>query len=342
MTKIVTLYNNKGGVSKTTTLFNLAAYLAKNGKKVLIADCDPQCNVTELFFASSEFDDDPSLDLPGTSIYKALQPRFYGEAGQIDPRTVDLVESNIYKNLYLLRGDFEFSMAESYFANAWNQAITENMYEKNTYVVLYRLLHGLGELHKFDYILSDVGPSTGAITRMAVLACDGFFMPLTPDRFCNQAVYVLGRVLNDWIKKHRLISNTFEPFRLKSFPGNPVFLGGIIQNFKIHSATKAKASYLKWQSKIQESLKTALFSGDGIQLREGLNQDYPFVATIRDMGTLAPVAQMFGCAIFDIKREHTTMASTTGSAYAGVVWADWEKRKKEYLDEIRKIAEALP
>jgi chromosome partitioning protein len=340
VTKIITLYNNKGEVSKTTTLFNLAAYLARNGKKILIADCDPQCNATELFFASSGIEDDPSLELPGTSIYQALKPRFHGLAAQIDPRTVGLVESNIYKNLYLLRGDFEFDMAESHFANAWNLAMTEDMHEKNTYVALYRLLHGLGDLHSFDYILSDVAPSTGAITRMAVLACDGFFMPLTPYRFYNQSLYMLGRVLRHWIEKHRLISNTFEPFGLNSFPGNPIFLGGIIQNFKIQRATRAH--YLNWETKIQESLKTAFFSEGIIQLRRGLDKDYPFVVAIRDMGTLETVAQMFGRAIFDIEREQTSAVSATSSAYFGAVWKDMEKSKREYLDEIRKIAEALP
>jgi chromosome partitioning protein len=52
MSKIVTMYNNKGGVSKTTSLFNLGAYLAQTGHRVLLADCDPQCNLTELFLAS--------------------------------------------------------------------------------------------------------------------------------------------------------------------------------------------------------------------------------------------------------------------------------------------------
>lgn len=51
MTKALTLYSNKGGVSKTTTTFNIAVYLANDlNKKVLIIDADPQCNITELFF----------------------------------------------------------------------------------------------------------------------------------------------------------------------------------------------------------------------------------------------------------------------------------------------------
>lgn len=342
MTKIVTFYNNKGGVSKTTTLFNLAVFLSQKNKRVLIADCDPQCNVTELFFASSEIADDPSRDLPGTSIYQALKPRFFGEAGQINPKTVDLVDSELYSNLSLLKGDFAFSNAESYFANAWNQAITENIHEKNTYASLYHLLHSLGNEHSFDYILCDVGPSTGAITRMAVLSCDGFFLPLIPDRFCQQAVLVLGQVLNEWIKKHKIISDSFAPFKLESFPGKPVLLGAIIQNFKIHSKAKAKTSYLKWQDLIRESIRSALLKDDIIPVRRGLDPNDPFVATIRDVGPLAPVSQMFGRAIFDIRREHTTEASTTGATYRGTVWKSWEERKTEYREEIEKIAEALP
>ncbi len=53
MCKIVTMYNNKGGVSKTTTLFNLGVFLAQQGNRVLIVDCDPQCNMTEFFLASN-------------------------------------------------------------------------------------------------------------------------------------------------------------------------------------------------------------------------------------------------------------------------------------------------
>ena len=57
MTHIVTMYNNKGGVSKTTTVFNLGAVLAEH-HKVLLVDCDPQCNATELFLASTDVLDD--------------------------------------------------------------------------------------------------------------------------------------------------------------------------------------------------------------------------------------------------------------------------------------------
>ena len=340
MSTIVTMYNNKGGVSKTTTIYNLAVFLAEQNK-VLLVDCDPQCNATELFLASKPTFDDPQTELPGTSIYEALLPRFGGDTGAIDPSNVNLVTSTLYKNLFLLRGDLEFSMAEDYLGTAWNQAITENINEKKTYVVLHHLLRALGERHGFKYILCDVGPSTGAITRTIVLLSDGFLLPLTPDRFCNQAVKVLGGVVTEWVRRHEQITRTLAPFNIDPFPGKPVLYGAIIQNFKVYSG-RAKQSYTKWQELIADNIQTDLLAPGGLTIGEKCNPKNPFLASIREVGPLAPIAQMFGRAIFDVQQEHTKQASTTGSMYYGAVWDDWVKRMKEYKDEIAKIAGALP
>ena len=342
MSKIVTMYNNKGGVSKTTTLFNLGVFLAQGGHRILFADCDPQCNLTELFFASDPDADDPDKELPGTSIYQALLPRFRGEAGAIDPASIELVQSSLYPRAFLFRGDIEFSLAETYLGTSWNQAVTDNIHEKNTYVALYNLLHGLGQLRGFDYILCDVGPSTGAITRTVVLACDGLFLPLVPDRFCNQAVRLLGRVIREWTTRHELIAQTLGPFNIHSFPGNPILLGAIVQNFKVHSAAKAKQSYVKWQERISADIQSYLLSKEGISASPGLDPTNPYIATIRDVGPLAPTAQMFGRAMFDVQQEHTKEASTTGQMYYGSVWQPWVDRMNDYKTEISKIASVMP
>jgi chromosome partitioning protein len=341
MAKVIAMYNNKGGVSKTTTLFNLAVFLSQQGKRVLLVDCDPQCNATELFFASGDLLDDPDRELPGTSIYQALRPRFFGETRSIDPASIELVDSDIYPNLSILRGDLEFTMADNYFGNAWNQAITENINEKNTYVVFYRMLHTLAAVKGIDYLLCDVGPSTGAITRTVVLACDGFVLPLTPDRFCFQAVRVLGAVIRQWTERHTEIARTFRPFGIDPFPGKPAMLGAVIQNFKVHGG-RVKESYLKWQSLIAEKIATDLLGPGGVTPGPRCDPHQPFVATIRDVGPLAPVAQMFGRAIFDIQQEHTKVASTTGNMYYGTVWQPWVDKMADYRSEIAHIAEVLP
>jgi cellulose biosynthesis protein BcsQ len=341
MTKIISLYNNKGGVSKTTTLFNLAVYLSQSNLKVLLVDCDPQCNVTEMFFAASEVYDDPEHELPGTSIYQALLPRFQGHQAHIDQSEVQLVEHSLYRDLFLFRGDIEFSRAETYLGTAWNQAVTENMHEKNTYVVFNNLMRALGVANGFDYILCDVGPSTGAITRTVILSCDEIVIPLVPDRFCFQAVKLLGNVIGEWVSRHQIISDSLMPFGIEPFAGKPKLAGTVLQNFKIHAGSKVKESYIKWQDKIKEEIVGALARTNGLILKEGFDPDHPYTASIKDVGPLAPIAQLFGRAIFDIQQEHTKEASGDGRMYYGSVWERWVSRMADYKTEIEKISIAL-
>lgn len=340
MTRIATFYNNKGGVSKTTTLFNVAVFLTeKKKKKVLLVDCDPQCNLTELFLASSE-SYLSEVKLPGTSVYQALRARFQGDASRVDAKMVELIDSPIYERLKLLRGDFELSLAEGYLSSAVSLSITENVHEKNTYLALRRLFLDLGNIHGADYVLVDVGPSTGALTRLAFLSCDFFVIPTTPDRFCNQAVEVLSRVVSDWVKRHKDIMSTFPPFGLEPFPGAPIFLGAVSQNFKALGG-RLKESYAKWDKLIAKNLKKYFVEGGPVAHSSMQLEKSPYITQIPDVGTLAPIAQMFGRAIFDVQQEHTQMASTTGASYGGVVWGNWLTRKQDYEKRIGLIASAI-
>ncbi len=341
MGKVLTLYNNKGGVSKTTTLFNLGVYLAtRSDKKILLIDCDPQCNLTELFFASTDLLDNLDEQLPGKSIYQALVPRFRGERARVDVKSVELTPSTLYDSLFLFRGDFELSMAESYLASAINMAITENIHEKNSYISLYRLFRDLMVMHSFDYVLVDVGPSTGALTRLAFLSCDAFLIPTTPDRFCNQAVSVLATVISDWVLRHKEVEKTFGPFGLETYPGTPTFHGAISQNFKAWGG-KTKQSYQNWERRISTTLRDHFIREAKVPLRRSFDPSAPYVSNIQDVGTLAPVAQMFGRAIFDIQQEHTAEASTTGNQYYGAVWDNWRERMTDYESRLSEIAKVV-
>lgn len=344
MTRIASLYNNKGGVAKTTTIFNLAVYLAKReSKKVLLVDCDPQCNCTELFLCEAQEDDDPDQPLPGTSIYDALKPRFDGNAARIDVAKIELVASRMYEGLYLLRGDTNFSRAEQHFSVAIAQAVTESVHEKNTYAALSRMFRDLALRHKFDYVLCDVGPSAGSITRLVILACDGVFVPAAPDRFSCQAVQGMGSIFGDWLTRHKAIVGTFEPFGLDAYFPETKFLGAILNNYKIQRAGRKKASYQKWEARVKEAL-IGMLQGSGPNHLTAATTDLvtePFIASIRDVGAMAPVAQLVGKAIFDISQADTEQASADGELYRGAVWDQWTSRMTEYEAEIEKVAARL-
>lgn len=342
MTKVITCFSVKGGVSKTTTLYNLAVYLTQNNKRVLIVDCDPQCNISNLFFASMEPITDPSKELPGTSIYEAIEPRIQGITAQADAHMIELAESEYYRNLFLLRGDIELATAERYLSVAWDYAITESIHDKMTYIFLYNLFHSLGRLYSFDYILCDAGSSLSAITRMVVLACDGYFLSLSPDRFSNSGIYSLSRDLCRWIERHADISRTFEPYYLSSFPGKPILLGAILQDFEVYNDGELEVYYKKWLDVISKSIKTQFISTNILPVSEKLDPDNPFIAYFENMGPLASISQIYGLAIFDIRKEQTAWATRDGREYYGVAWQFLENKMIGYKKEIEKIAEALP
>lgn len=340
--KTITFYNNKGGVSKTTTAFNYAVYLTTIGRKVLIIDADPQCNMTQLFLASSEsYEDSLDDELPGSSILDAFRERFAGESSRVNVNKLELLVSEYYKDLNLLRGDINFSaIAEPLFGTSVQLAITNNVNEKNTYVSFNRMVNdflGLG----FDNIIIDVGPSSGAISRLAVLSSDAFVIPVTPDRFSYQAISTLSTIVHGWEIQDEIIRKTLEGFGITDITNPTIFAGAIIQNFQLHKS-KVKTSYQNWKDKIEEKLKINFMENKDIQHIKILDDlKTPYIAEIEDLGPLAPISQLVGKAIFHITKDDTALASSDGRKYYGSVYQVWEDKMVRYKSSIEKIFHIL-
>ena len=79
-----------------------------------------------------------------------------------------------------------------------------------------------------------------------------------------------------------------------------------------------------------------------IPISQNLDPDAPFIAAIPNVSLLASAAYAFGRAIFDLKKEQITWDAYGNCDYSDLVWQNMERRKAEYRDEIKKIAEALP
>lgn len=349
--KIVTLYNHKGGVSKTTTTYNLATYLANTGKKILMVDADPQCNLTGIALASTiqKLDEKAARskskkipELPGTSILDALNQRIRGDAAFIDLSKVHT--SQVGENLHLLRGSVDLSTIEDDLAEAHVQRMSMRTNLMRTYVAIGDFLSRLAAKESYDYIFIDVGPSSGALTRAFFLVCDAFFLPVAPDRFNVQAIGTLSKIIERWTKEHSAIIDQYTELNLPIRPGTPAFLGAIIQAFKLYKG-EAKPGYKLWMtrlpSEITVSLKpvvTKYAGGQKLYLPTGVK---PIAIEIPDFNQLAPLMQDVGKAVFNITRDDTARITDSGEPWKGNNWTKAETRMRDYKGRFAKLATML-
>ena len=76
MAKILSIFNNKGGVGKTTYMYHVAHLLSRKNRKVLMVDCDSQCNLTS--YAMSNENIELAWQQNGNSIFKVIEPIYEG------------------------------------------------------------------------------------------------------------------------------------------------------------------------------------------------------------------------------------------------------------------------
>lgn len=348
--KIITLYNHKGGVSKTTSTFNLASYLADTGNKVLMVDADPQCNLTEIALAPviEALDSKAATsatakidDLPGTGLLDALNQRIKGDAAFIDLSKVHPYK--VRENLYLLRGSVDLSSIEDDLAEAHVQRMSMRTNLMRTYVAIGDFLTRLAAKEEYDYVFIDVGPSSGALTRAFFLVCDGFFIPVAPDRFNVQAIGTLARIIDRWMTEHALIRGQYVDLGLPIRHGTPAFLGSIVQAFKLY-AGKPKPAYQLWMSRIPKeiglTLKPVLKKhGDGkLYLPTG---GKPVAVEIPDFNQLAPLMQEVGKAVFNIAQADTSRISDSQSPWKGNNWTKAEVRMKDYRSRFEQLSKLV-
>lgn len=346
MVKVLSLYNHKGGVSKTTTTFNLAHKLRDRGHRVLVVDADPQCNMTELMLAQkiTELDEiseetGEEQQLSGTTLLQALKPRIEGTTSEIDIDSVELLE--VKDHLFLLKGDVDLSNIEDALSEAHSQRFSDKIHEKKTYVAIGDFFVRIAEKRGFDFIIIDVGPSSGAITRACFLACDAFFVPTVPDRFNVQALGTLSAIFDRWLREHAQIYDDFENLGLPVRFGRPKFLGMIVQNYKKISG-EAKKGYKFWIDKLpvqfEDKLRPILQKHSIAErdLTNGCDASNCVVASIPDFVSLAPLMQELGKPVFGIEQKDS---KAIGPQWQGNVWTDKVERMAEFSKEFDRLAE---
>jgi cellulose biosynthesis protein BcsQ len=321
VTKIA-LFNNKGGVSKTTTTFNLGWMLAERGHRVVVVDADPQCNLTGMVLDVGE---EGSLDqfyseYPKRNLKAALDPAFKSRPVPLEP--VECVEVPKRPGMFLVPG--HVGLAEDETSLGIAQQLSESVQGlRNLPGSFAKLFDLTAERYQADVMLLDLSPGLGAINQNLVATSDFFLVPCSPDIFSVMAIDSLARVLprwNTWAQRAaelEALSEADYPFPSPHLK----FLGVLIQRFRPRGG-KATQAFQTYFDKLDAAVKTTFVPAlqrSGMMLDEqayidcGMEGTY-IASQIADFNTLIANSQQLRKPVFTLSAGEIKRGGQAGAA----------------------------
>ena len=187
MVKVIAVANQKGGVGKTTTAVNLAACLAKEGRKVLLVDSDPQGNATS------------GLGFDKRDVRKCVYDNIIN-----DVPMADTLKHTAYENLDVIPATIQLAGAEIELVSLMNRE--------------GRLKNALERVkHDYDYVIIDCPPSLGLLTINALTAASSVMIPVQCEFYALEGITMLmntiqlvQRNLNPALKLEGVVMTMFD------------------------------------------------------------------------------------------------------------------------------------
>ncbi len=209
MSEIITIANQKGGVGKTTTTVNLSASLAKNGKKILIVDADPQTNATtSLGFSRNDYEYNIYHVLIGIKhISEVILPTKF--------ENLDIAPANI--GLVGIEKDFYISA------------------KANRELLLKEALEPIRD--EYDYIIVDSPPALGPITINALGAANSVIIPIQCEFFALEGLAQLLNTIN-LLKKSINRELTIKGFLPTMYSGQNNLSRQVLDDLSLHFKDK--------------------------------------------------------------------------------------------------------
>ncbi|MFE1783264.1 ParA family protein [Streptomyces sp. NPDC059506] len=341
----IALFNNKGGVGKTTLTYHLAHMFRRLGLRVLAVDLDPQANLTAMCLDETEIEnlwDKPSelLEqgavprmLPGTgrvrsgqTIADAVRPILEGtgDIAHVEPAV-------LMPGLWLLPGSLDLSRFEDKLSGEWFKTFAGDIAAIRTTTSFHRIV-GHAAVHvEADVVLIDVGPNLGAINRAALIAADTVLMPLAADLFSLKGLSNLGPTLRAWRRDWQQLVLPRIPDGFPAPRADMTPLGYVIMQPEMRLDRPVKA-YVRWLERIPQ-----VFTAAVLDQQPSVRDDETYrIATLRNYRSLMPLAHDARKPMFDLRPADGALGST--QAYVQTCFREFRGLAEAVLSRIDKAA----
>jgi chromosome partitioning protein len=297
--KSLVLFNNKGGVGKTTLTFNLAHMAARLGNPVVVLDYDPQCNLSSIFLSETDLFDLWESDSEDSTVAGCIEPVRRGKGGVLRPRLRQVAD-----NLWILPGHLRLSRFEQTLAEEWPKTMSSGNERALDVTTSLDLLSNLAaEAARARLVFIDVGPSLGALNRAAILSCDAIVLPLAPDLFSLQGMRNVGPTLQTWRTDWQTVRERHMADReQRDLPPHEFRPIGYVLQQHLARKDQAVKGYARWAELIPATFhETVLGENQAPGIKDVADDPY-CLAQIRHFASLVPIAQQARKPMFDLKQ----------------------------------------
>ncbi|GAB2576121.1 AAA family ATPase [Streptomyces capparidis] len=336
----IALFNNKGGVGKTTLTYHLAHMIRRLGLSVLAVDLDPQANLTSMCLDETEIEElweNPSelinqgavpAGLPGAgrvrsgqTIADAVRPILEGMG---DIAAVEPVR--LQPDLWLLPGSLDLSRFEDKLSNEWSRAYAGDIAAIRTSTAFHRIMEQAARAVDADVVLIDVGPNLGAINRAALISADTVLMPLAADLFSLKGLSNLGPTLRQWRTDWQQLVLPRVPQNISAPQAEMRPLGYVIMQPEMRLDRPVKA-YERWLKRIPWVYSSAVLD----EAQPNHHSDHR-IATMRNYRSLMPLSHDARKPMFDLKPADGALGST--QQYVKTCFKEFQTLSREVLERI--------
>jgi len=329
-TPVLTFFNNKGGVGKTSLVYHVSWMLSETGRTVLVVDLDPQANLTAAFLRERTLEklwDEPAEDR-GKTIYQCVE-RLAGVGDIRDPALF-----RIENELFLLAGDLALSGFEDLLSTEWPNCLgSQNLFRPFRVITsFWQVIQSGARRCGAEIVLVDVGPSLGAVNRSALIATDFVVVPLAADLFSRQGLRNLGPTLRQWRSDWKRRHDNWEAPEFPLPQGYMHPIGYLIQQHGVRLSRPVEA-YDRWARRMPAEYSANVLGQAPESAPSDPNADENAIATVKHYRSLVPLAQ-------DVRKPIFALAPADGAigshaAAARDAFHDFEQLTKEILRRVK-------
>ncbi len=338
--KSIAVFNNKGGVGKTTLTYHLGYALAELGHKTLLVDLDPQSNLTlfglhpeelhDIWQVEDAFIDDfvQARDNKSPSEFEAIASDVRSIHFLLKPiedetdRQEYLVDPlnlhpnlgmpkfladplNLHPNLGMIPGRISIHTYEDTIANRWYYVAGANLLAIRTVTQIRSFCKAYAEKYAYELVLIDTPPNIGPLNQAIISTVDGFLIPCMLDMFSLYGIQNIGKALKGWKRDFRTICNLVSDAKLSYFPKKfASFLGFTISDARKYTDSNewdSSKAHHNYAEQIPITIRAHIDADHRKHLTEWqLEEPVGETAVMHSYSTLPTMAQKYRTPIWKV------------------------------------------